>query len=112
MALETSVFKLVDHNREALSIKVVDALNESPIDTLKEIARKCHESEYQQVYLNLTEFNNLDPAGLNELVQIHALLQSESKQLTLVIKKDSDIEEWVKNKDLDKIISMAILPAI
>jgi anti-anti-sigma regulatory factor len=111
MSFHTSVFKLVDHEKEVYSIGVQETLISSDVDQLSKIIQDCLSLENDQIYLDCTAVTEVDDEGINEIIKSYTALQKVYKYLTVVYLRNSEMEKWIDKTGIDSYITTAILPA-
>jgi len=112
MSVETSVFKLLDSDKDIYSIVIHNELMSVDAELLRKEVLHGSSLDYDQVYIDTRDVRRVDLTGINEIINSYSVLKNASKKLTLVYRKDSEMESWVQKSGLDKFIGTAILPAI
>ncbi|WP_236252833.1 hypothetical protein [Echinicola sp. 20G] len=65
---------------------------------------------FDQVYIDATKVEKIDLSGINEIIHVNHQLHQDDKELILLYKKTSILEEWIESTSMDKFVTIAVIP--
>ena len=111
MSITSGPFKILDHKKNCIKIKITDSLTGTEAALLREEVLNCLKGTEEIIYIDAKAVTETDLSGINEIIHSHYVLDKAAKKLIFVYKKNSSVEKWVETTGLDKFVDTAIIPA-
>lgn len=112
MKIDTSIFKIVDYEKECLRIKLSGQFAAAEAVDLREEVSKAIKSDFDVIYLDALEVSEIDLSGINEVIHSNFITKKADKKFIFLYKKDSSVEKWVQTTSLDKFTTIATSPPV
>ena len=103
-------FQIIDHTKKQFLVSVQKDFTGRETSNIRKTINSLNFNDHDSLYFDTTSVENIDLAGVNEIIQINEMLRSRDINFILAYKRNSEIEHWVKNTGMHLYLETAILP--
>ena len=103
-------FQIIDHSKKQFLVSVQKDFTGRETSNIRKTINSLNFNDHDSLYFDTTSVENIDLAGVNEIIQINEMLRSRDIDFILAYKRNSEIEHWVKNTGMHLYLKTAILP--
>lgn len=103
-------FQIIDHQKKQFLVSIQKNFTGRETSHIRKIINSLDFQDHDSLYFDTTSVENIDLAGVNEIIQINEMLRSRDIHFILAYKRNSQIEHWVNNTGMHLYLDTAILP--
>lgn len=94
------------YSENSFVIKINGSLTSSTSLELRESLKLASKDQFDTIYIDAKDVDEVDLSGINEVIHSHYNLQLASKKLVLICSKKSNVNKWVEITGLNKFIEI------
>lgn len=111
MSISISYFKTNNSKHGNLRIGSLNSLTGKEAAMIRDEIKEFSETNFEKIYIDTKHVEEVDIAGINEIIHAHYLLRATGKKMILAYRENSIVQRWVQTTGLDRFVEVAIIPA-